>query len=79
MQSKNIEREKEQGEKANQGTVMTAMHLMKCINNNLGEELDKILEMETCSKVTLNSALQKALQLYKSSGDMINIVDSLLK
>jgi hypothetical protein len=59
--------------------VKTSLNLMKSIESNQVEEVNKILENESISKNTISAGLNKALQNYKSNSDMIDIIDSLLK
>jgi hypothetical protein len=63
----------------NAPSIKSSFTLMKYINNNQSEELSELLENESFCKGTMNACFQKALQKYKSSGDMIDIIDLLLK
>jgi hypothetical protein len=74
-----FEKEKEFPEKSNDHGIKSTINLVKCITENQVEELNNILENEIIPKMTLNSCLQKALEIYRNNGDMIDIIDSLLK
>ena len=63
----------------NTQSIKNSLSLMRCINNNQSEELSRLLENESFCRGTMNACFQKALQKYKSSGDMIDIIDLLLK
>lgn len=63
----------------NPHTITKSFTVLKYINNNQCEELSALLENENFAKQTMNSCFQKAIQKYKSSGDMIDIIDLLLK
>jgi hypothetical protein len=63
----------------NDGGVKTTLNLMRLIESNDVEEVNRILENETINKNTISAALNKALQAYKMNSDMIDIVETLLK
>jgi hypothetical protein len=63
----------------NDGGVKTTINLMKHIESNHVEEVNRILENESINKNTISAALNKALQNYKANSDMIDIIETLLK
>jgi hypothetical protein len=73
------DREKDKDDKTTDNGVKNTMNLMKYIENGQVEEVNNILENEPISKNTISAGLNKALQNYKSNGDMIDLIDSLLK
>jgi hypothetical protein len=74
------EREKDiHSDKSTDNGVKNTVNLMKYIENGQVEEVNNILENECISKNTISAGLNKALQGYKSNGDMIDLIDSLLK
>jgi hypothetical protein len=73
------DREKEKEDKCPDNGVKNTVNLMKYIENGQVEEVNNILENESISKNTISAGLNKALQNYKSNGDMIDLIDSLLK
>jgi hypothetical protein len=73
------DRDKDKEDKSPDNGVKNTVNLMKYIENGQVEEVNNILENESISKNTISAGLNKALQNYKSSGDMIDLIDSLLK
>jgi ankyrin repeat protein len=63
----------------NDGGVKTTINLMKHIESNHVDEVNRILENESINKNTISAALNKALQNYKANSDMIDIIETLLK
>jgi hypothetical protein len=73
------DREKGGEDKSPDNGVKNTVNLMKYIENGQVEEVNNILENESISKNTISAGLNKALQNYKSNGDFIDLIDSLLK
>lgn len=78
MNSKKGERDNPNSDKS-PNDLKNIIKFKNLIEQNDLEELNNILENENIKEQTLSTGLNKALEQYRSNGNNIDIIDSLLK